>query len=110
MDENMQLPKRLAESIQARGIASDALPAMTKLVEHRRSSYSTHVQHDERRALSNCVQVQLWVDGDGNESIVVVGDANATPLEIKGLLHDGLYAVAHAGEPGFAPTPTEMGV
>ena len=101
MDERMQLPPRLKESNEMEALISD-LPAMRTIIEHHRRSRNPSEQSTGRK-LQACVQVQLWVDDDGRESIVVLGDESAGPLVLKGLLHDAVYALAHEGEPGFIP-------
>ena len=75
---------------------------MQTIVDHPRQATSAGPVPSEGRTLKCCVQVQLWAEADGTESVIVVG-TNAVPhLELKALLHDGVYAMAHEGEPGFA--------
>jgi hypothetical protein len=78
------------------------LPVMRKILEHHRSKLNPNADPRAERTLMSCVQVQLWVDDDGRESIVVLGDESAAPLELKGLLHDGVYALAHEDEAELA--------
>ena len=98
MDEATRLP-RLEEN---RDLEIPNILAMQTVIEHRRSAHSLEgSQSNNQRTLKHCVQVEMWVDDDGRESIVVQGDENASHLELKGLLHDGIYALAHEGERGF---------
>ena len=75
---------------------------LKKIVEHRRSA--PHVGNGSERPerlLRGCIHVELWVESDGSESVVVNGSRHGTTLELKGLLHDAIYALAHEAEPGF---------
>lgn len=76
------------------------LPVMRKILEHRRSRLNPRTDPRTGRTLLSCVQVQLWVDDEGRESIVVLGGEGSANLELKGLLHDGVYALAHEDQAG----------
>jgi hypothetical protein len=95
--------RRFEEAKQVRNDLLDDLPQMVKIVEHRRMA-TPAAPSTSMRELKDCVQVELWVDADGCENLVVRGSENASHLMLKGLLHDGVYALAHAEEPGFLPT------
>jgi hypothetical protein len=102
MDEVTRLP-RLEENMT---MEVRNLLAMQTVIEHRRSTRNPEgPQPVAHREMKHCVQVELWIDDDGHESIVVQGDETAGHLELKGLLHDGIYALAHEGERGFV-SPT----
>lgn len=78
------------------------LPEMAEILEHTRSKANAQgpVTRDGRK-IKECVAVMLVEEADGSETVLIVGDADAEHLELKGVLHDGLYAFAHKGEPGF---------
>lgn len=75
---------------------------LRKIVEHRRAAAHIRTENEpEERFLRGCIHVELWVESDGSESVVVNGSRHGTTLELKGLLHDAIYALAHEAEPGF---------
>ena len=79
---------------------------MSTVVEHHRARNGNGHKHplarpNESRRLKECVAVMIWEEEDGTETISVVGDPEITELEVKGVLHDAVYAVAHVGEEGF---------
>jgi hypothetical protein len=78
------------------------LPSMAEIIEHTRSNGNghSHVTRDGR-TIKECVAVMLVEEPDGSETVMIVGDAEAEHLSLKGALHDGIYAFAHKGEPGF---------
>lgn len=78
------------------------LPAMAQIVQHTRPNGNgrTVSTHDGRR-IKECVAVMLVEEADGSETVLIVGDADTEHLSLKGVLHDGIYAFAHKGEPGF---------
>lgn len=102
MDGQMSKPRRLAESTE-NSLVSDP-QKMRALVEHRRDQARKSVEPAATKDLVASVLVQLWVDQDGIESLTVMGAEGASTLELKGLLHDGLYALAHQGEQGYVPS------
>jgi hypothetical protein len=74
---------------------------MVEFVEHRKGA-SDHGQGSEApRKIMQCAIVVQWQEPDGTEYVTVAGDAELTDLGIKGMLHDGIYAMAHQGEPGY---------
>jgi len=94
---------RLDEQQRTRQRLMSETPELTKIVERRRASDTVGARSDQpERFLKECIQVELWVESDGTESVVVNGSHTAKPLALKGLLHDGIYALAHADEPGYA--------
>ena len=78
------------------------LPAMAEVLEHTRPNGNGHtgVTRDGRR-IKECVAVMLVEEPDGSETVLIMGDADTEHLELKGVLHDGIYALAHKGDPGF---------
>ena len=100
MGENGQFP-RLTEHKHIRAVLDDLLPEMRTILEHNRGISSSTAGSSEGRTLKGCVQVQLWTEADGTESIVITGTNDASHLELNAMLHDGVYAMAHQGEPGF---------
>lgn len=102
MDEYRRLPRRLSADKVVKALLKDQVPKMQTIIDHTRKTTIPGPVTSEGRTLKCCVQVQLWAEADGTESLVVVG-TNAVPhLELKALLHDGIYAMAHEGEPGFS--------
>ena len=76
------------------------------VVEHHRMNNGNGNKHPlarpaGSRKLKECVAVMIWEEEDGTETVSVVGDPEITELEVKGVLHDAVYAVAHVGEEGF---------
>lgn len=88
---------------QVEALVAEHLPVMKNIVEHHRTSgpVSTVDLTETTRTLKKAVVVMVWAEADGTETLSVVGDADAEMLELKGILHDGLYAIAHADEPGY---------
>ena len=99
MSNNARLPQRLAGNRHVSPLLAEDLPHMQSIVEHNRGKADPAESSPVRR-LRGRVEVQLWIESDGSESIAVCG-GDLTHLELKGLLHDGVYALAHQGEPGF---------
>lgn len=78
------------------------LPEMAEILEHtRRNTNGEGPVTRDGRKIKECVAVMLVEEADGSETVMIVGDANAEHLALKGVLHDGIYAFAHEGEPGF---------
>ena len=102
MDEYRRLPRRLAADQEVKAHLTDQVPKMQTIIDHTRKTTIPGPASSEGRTLKCCVQVQLWAEADGTESLVVVGTNSVPHLELKALLHDGIYAMAHEGEPGFA--------
>lgn len=50
----------------------------------------------DNRTLKGWVTVAMWEDESGRVSQTVMCDDNSSPLEIKGYLHDAVWATAHA--------------
>ena len=71
---------------------------MVTIVERRRKSVRAPDASDSGRKLRECVTVMVWEEPDGSETIEIVGDDQLDPLEMKGVLHDGIYALAHDGD------------
>lgn len=102
MENGNQEPRRLADAKLTEDMLEDHLPTLSKIVEHKRKS-SSDGNSPTGRFLKECVTVEVWQEADGSESIVVVGDSKLESLELKGVLHDGIYALAHRGDPAWAP-------
>jgi hypothetical protein len=95
-------PKRLADAKMAEELMQDELTTMTEFVKHeRRKLEGRNGETHGERFIKECVTVEIWQEADGTESVSVSGTSGLHPLEIKGVLHDGVYAIAHRGEPGF---------
>ena len=78
------------------------LPEMAQILEHNRRNTRIDVTDVlQGRRVKECVAVMLVEEADGSETVHIVGDAGAGHLELKGMLHDAIYAFAHKGEPGF---------
>jgi hypothetical protein len=79
---------------------------MVQFVEHRRSNGAAQAAAaavDSGRQIVQCAVVVQWREADGTEFVTVAGDEELTDLGIKGMLHDGIYAMAHHGDPEYAP-------
>lgn len=83
-------------------LLKEHLAAMDEILEHSRSgsSESPHAPKGPRK-VKECVAVMLVEEVDGSETLMIVGDSDAPHLQLKGVLHHGIYAMAHEGEPGF---------
>lgn len=101
MDQPM--PKRIVEADRMHELLREYLPSMEAVVQSRRVSVDAEPPLGPDRELKRCVAVLVWQEPDGSECTEVVGDATDSPLHMKGLLHDGVYLLAHAGEEGFTP-------
>lgn len=78
------------------------LPEMAEILEHtRRDTTGSGPTTRDGRKIRECVAVMLVEEADGSETVLIVGDTEAEHLALKGVLHDGIYAFAHKGEPGF---------
>jgi hypothetical protein len=95
---NDSTPKRHHDDELVLSMLKEHLPDMEWIVHHRRGGTP---DVDGRATVKRCVAVLISEEPDGVESITVVGDSQTGHLELKGVLHDGLYAIAHEGEPGF---------
>ena len=94
-------PKRLAEASNTRRAIAQDLAERRELVVHNRPASGDISESTDGPVRKGYVLVEVWQEADGSESIVVCGDAEMKELEIKGLLHDGVYSIAHRGEAGF---------
>jgi hypothetical protein len=78
------------------------LPEMEAILEHTRQNRDgTAPATPDGRRIKECVAVMLVEEADGSETVHVVGDAGTPHLQLKGILHDAIYAFAHEGEPGY---------
>jgi hypothetical protein len=84
---------------------AEHLDDMATIVEHQRSNprATDGTEGKRERRVLEAVAVVVFEESDGTETIEVVGDVSVGSLELKGVLHDGLYAMAHKGDEGFAP-------
>ena len=81
----------------------EAIPEMVSVIERRRHVAGAPHVHDVEghvaaapgRELKGTVTVLLWQEEDGSETVEVVGKPETGVLALKGLLHDGLYALIH---------------
>ena len=71
-----------------------AMDQMVTVVERRRS-FSDQPGGNGERKLRETVAVRVWEEADGSETIEIVGDQGLDSLEMKGVLHDAIYALAH---------------
>lgn len=76
---------------------------MEAIVENRRISLNGQRPEGRARKLKGCVAVLVWEEPDGSERTEVVGSGASSSLHLKGLLHDGIYLLAHKDDEGFAP-------
>ncbi len=72
------------------------LPAMSEILEHSRAKRAA-VDAAGPRKVKECVAVMLVEEADGSETVLIVGDSDVEQLELKGVLHDGIYAFTHEG-------------
>ena len=63
--------------------------------EQMQRSVSQALQGTDDRTLAGWVAVAVWEDESGKIEHSVVGDQNSSFLELKGYLHDGVWAAAH---------------
>jgi hypothetical protein len=54
------------------------------------------------RELTCSITINVWTDADGHESVEIESSHDISPLAVKGILHDGIFAIAHL--PVEAPT------
>jgi hypothetical protein len=97
VDDQSQ-PRRLAENTSVRDLVGQHLENMIQFVEHRRTS-KAHGTPSGARKIVQCAVVVQWQEADGSEYVTVAGDEELTDLGIKGMLHDGIYAMAHNRDP-----------
>jgi hypothetical protein len=76
---------------------------MATIVEHHRAKGSGESTHPSNRKVREAVAVVVFEEEDGTETVSVIGDAQVGALELKGVLHDGLYAMAHEGDDDYTP-------
>lgn len=84
----------------ARAVASH--PGVAAAIDARKSTHeemqqkvSDAIQDTQARKLTAWVAVAVWENEDGTMSHEVVGDDHSSFLELKGYLHDGVWAAAH---------------
>ena len=75
-----------------------AIRAVIEETQHEsmQADVTKAIQTCDDRKLAAWVAVAVWEDDDGNISHSVVGDDHSTFLELKGYLHSGIWAAAHA--------------
>ena len=98
----MALRKRHEDVKDVVGLLKDHLPAMGEVLEHKRPNRTagSSMLRDGRK-VKECVAVMLVEEADGSETVMILGDADAERLELKGILHDGIYAFSHMGDPDY---------
>ena len=98
----MALRKRHEDVKDVVGLLKDHLPAMGEVLEHTRPNRTgaPSMLRDGRK-VKECVAVMLVEEADGSETVMILGDADAERLELKGVLHDGIYAFWHMGDPDY---------
>jgi hypothetical protein len=96
--EDRGKPRRLAEADQ---LEQQLIERAGLRVQHNRRASGSHSEPQGDRTLKGTLEVQLWQEMDGSESVVVTGGPSLNDLEMKGLLHDAVYVMAHRGEEGF---------
>jgi hypothetical protein len=47
------------------------------------------------RSLKDSISIDVWVDDSGKECVEIISARDVDPLEVKGILHDALYALAN---------------
>lgn len=93
MDQGSQ-PKRLRDAQAIRKQLKDEVPELSEvLCHHRKANGHTDATATGTRTLKACVEVQVWQEADGSESVIVLGQTDHEDLELKGLLYDGIYAI-----------------
>ena len=75
-----------------------AMDQMVTVVERHRSYDNDEPSGNGERKLKETVAIRIWEETDGSETIEVVGDRGLDSLEMKGVLHDAIYALAHDGD------------
>ena len=76
---------------------SAALETRTRTThEEMQKGVCDAIQNTDERKLAAWVAVCVWEDSDGKVSHSVIGDDHSSFLELKGYLHDGVWAAAHA--------------
>ncbi|MEA2432940.1 MAG: hypothetical protein QOG54_397 [Actinomycetota bacterium] len=105
---NTSQPRRLADNKSVRNLVGDHLESMIQFVEHRRTG-GAHGTVEGSRKIVQCAVVVQWQEADGSEYVTVAGDEELTELGIKGMLHDGIYAMAHLEDPEYSiqSTPSD---
>lgn len=83
----------------AQAVARD--PEIATALEARRqerleSAICDAIQSSDDRKLAGCVTVAVWEDEQGRLSHSIIGDGHSSFLELKGYLHDGVWAAAHS--------------
>ena len=89
-----KMPARLESTRRAEEMLGTDIDAMTAIVEHHGRG---HIPTDAPmgRKMKQRVAVVVWEEPDGTETVCIVSDTDLTNLEMKGILHDGIYALAH---------------
>lgn len=94
------LPSRLAENVAVRERLIEQLPELERIHEQRRAPLDRpDGSRDGERVMKRLVAVVVWEEPDGSEAVEVVGRHDISHLELKGLLHDGIYLLAHQNDP-----------
>ena len=82
---------------------AEKLEEMETIIEHNRSNAQSRPGNGSGRKVRDAIAVVVFEEEDGSETVSVVGNSDVGELELKGVLHDGLYAMTHLGEEDFSP-------
>lgn len=100
MSEGVRRAPRNDPGLRAVSNDADVIAAMEQLRQASADKAQTVVSQaiacTDERTLKGWVAVAMWEDESGNVSQTVMGDDHSSSLEIKGYLHDAVWATAHA--------------
>jgi hypothetical protein len=82
-----QLPRRLSESRVTASKLAGEIESHTIL--------SIRSVPDAADVLKDAISINVWIGRDGRQRVEVESARDIHPLEVKGILHDALYALAH---------------
>ena len=80
---------------------AEQIDEMATIVERHRNTHAptaSITEGEPKRKLRECVAVMVWEEVDGSETVTVVGNPELGDVELKGVLHDGIYAMTHKPE------------
>lgn len=88
-----EIPKRLAEARRtSKRLSRELTQAYTVL------PCADHETTTELRADCDSVVINVWSNAEGRQCLEITSNRELTVLETKGLIHDALYALAHADD------------
>ena len=88
-----EMPKRLAEARRTSRELSRKLSEAHTVFCGEGDAASAESRND-----CESVTINSWTNAQGRHCVEVVSDHEMTVLEAKGLLHDAVYALAHADD------------